>query len=54
MEQASAYVLGEGRYIRTDAEIIRYPERYMDARGVDTWEQIMRILDEIEQRCGDV
>jgi DNA polymerase I len=32
--------------LRTDATIVRYPERYVDARGEGIWELVMGILDE--------
>ncbi|MDO9540410.1 MAG: DNA polymerase [Methanocalculus sp.] len=48
MEDASRHVLGVDAVIRTDAEIVRYPDRYADKRGVDTWQRITRLLDEIE------
>jgi DNA polymerase-1 len=48
MADASELVLGHGRICRVDAEIIRYPDRYMDENGAAMWEQMMEILDEIE------
>lgn len=45
MSDASAAVLG-GFRLRSDAKIIRYPERYMDERGTDMWNTVQRILDE--------
>lgn len=48
MADASELVLGQGRVCRVDAEIIRYPARYMDENGATMWEQVMKILDEIE------
>jgi DNA polymerase-1 len=32
--------------LRTDATVVRYPERYIDARGEGIWELVMRLLDE--------
>lgn len=46
MDRASELVLGFA--MRTDAKIIRYPDRFMDRRGVETWNNTMRLLDEIE------
>lgn len=43
METASGRVLG-GFKIRTDASIVRFPDRYMDKRGVAMWELIMRFI----------
>jgi len=48
MEQASSIVLGAGKVVRVDYDIIRYPERYSDPRGVETWNRITRILDEMD------
>jgi hypothetical protein len=47
MREASCIVLG-GFELGTDAVIVRYPERYMDERGKDMWEKVMRLLDEAE------
>jgi DNA polymerase I len=47
MADASKLVLGQGRVCRVDAEIIRYPDRFMDENGAAMWEQVMGILDEI-------
>jgi hypothetical protein len=46
MDHASELVLGFA--MRTDAKLIRYPDRFMDGRGVETWNNIMQLLDEIE------
>jgi len=48
MSEASAIVL-DGFHLRSDAEIFRYPERYMDERGKQMWETVNRLLDEVEQ-----
>ena len=45
MSDASEVVLGSGNRLRTEAEIIRYPDRYMDEKGAETWYLIMRILE---------
>lgn len=47
MSEASAIVLN-GFRLSSDAEIIRYPDRYMDERGVTMWETVNRLLEEIE------
>lgn len=36
--------------IETDAKIIYPPDRYVDERGVEMWNKIMRLLDQIERR----
>jgi hypothetical protein len=43
MEEASALVL-PGFPLRTEAKIVRYPERYQDPRGVQMWETVQAIL----------
>lgn len=48
MERASAYVLGSGRTVRAEYEIIRHPCRYSDPRGAETWARVVRLLDEID------
>lgn len=45
MEQACRDLLG-GRPCRVDAEIIRFPDRYMDTkRGLGMWNTVMRAVD---------
>jgi DNA polymerase family A len=43
MAEASALVL-PGFPLRTEAKIVRYPERYLDPRGVQMWETVQAIL----------
>ena len=43
MREASEIVLG-GFALRSDAEIVRYPDRYMDPRGKQMWETVLEIL----------
>ena len=44
MSDASATVLG-GFRLRSDAKVIRYPDRYMDERGAKMWNTIWSILE---------
>jgi hypothetical protein len=44
MAEASEFVL-PGFILRTEAKIVRYPERYMDPRGVTMWDKVCRLLD---------
>jgi hypothetical protein len=44
---ASQGVLG-GFALRSDATIVRWPDRYVDARGVATWRQILALLTACE------
>jgi DNA polymerase-1 len=45
MAEASRIVLG-GFELGTDAHIVRYPERYMDARGAVMWNRVMGLIAE--------
>ena len=47
MAEASRVVLS-GFEIRTDAHIVRYPDRYMDNRGTVMWGRAMRLLEQFE------
>ena len=44
MSDASAAVLG-GFRLRSDAKVVRYPDRYMDDRGTVMWNTVQRLLD---------
>ena len=44
MSEASEAVLGNGKVCRVDADIVRYPDRYMDEHGQEMWDQIMGFL----------
>jgi hypothetical protein len=43
MAEASAIVLG-GFRLRSDARIVRWPDRYMDERGREFWGRVMALL----------
>ena len=45
MMEASAIIL-DGFRLRSDVEVYRYPDRYMDKRGVKMWGIVNEILDE--------
>jgi len=47
MAEASFIVLG-GFALRSDVDIVRYPERYRDERGTQMWETVSEILDDLE------
>jgi len=49
MSDASEIVLGAGNRLRTEAEVIRYPDIYIDEKGAETWCFIMKILEEIKE-----
>lgn len=46
MSEASRAVLS-GFEIRTDVNVVRYPDRYMDPRGVVMWERVMQLLAQL-------
>jgi hypothetical protein len=46
MSDASAAVLG-GFRLRSEANVIRYPDRYMDDRGKQMWQTIMEVMGEM-------
>jgi DNA polymerase-1 len=48
MAEASCVVLG-GFEVRTDASVVRHPDRYMDPRGTVMWQRVMRLVG-IEQQ----
>jgi DNA polymerase I len=45
MAQASEVVLGAFR-LRSDAKVVRYPDRYMDERGEKMWDKVMSLAGE--------
>ena len=47
MAKASRHIL-DNFEVRTDVEVIRYPERYCDERGIAMWEIAMQRLDKLE------
>jgi DNA polymerase family A len=44
MAEASRVVLN-GFELGTDAQIVRYPDRYMDERGALMWDRVMNLID---------
>jgi DNA polymerase I len=47
MQKAGRIVLG-GFLLKSDAKIVRWPDRYMDRRGEVMWATIMRLLEEVQ------
>jgi hypothetical protein len=47
MAKVSRVVLS-GFELRTDVDVIRYPDRYKDARGTKMWETVQGILHELD------
>lgn len=48
MADASETIMGEDYRCRVDADIIRFPDRYMDERGEKMWGIVMKLLEEAE------
>jgi len=48
MAEASRAVL-KGFEIRTDVNVVRYPDRYQDDRGLVMWQRVTSLLDSIQQ-----
>jgi len=46
MADASAIVLN-GFRLRSEAKIVRYPERYMDERGLKMWQTVWSIIEDL-------
>ena len=46
MGRAGAAVTG-GLAVRTDAELVRWPDRYMDERGAVMWRRVTGLLEEL-------
>jgi DNA polymerase-1 len=47
MAKASRIIL-DGLELRVGETLVRWPDRYMDERGAETWARIMGLLDEID------
>lgn len=45
MERASELVLGTGYIIKTDADVVCYPDRYQDEAGIEMWDRVMDLLN---------
>jgi hypothetical protein len=50
MGEASRAVLA-GFELRTDTEIVRYPDRYSDPRGCVMWDRVMTLIEQREMRA---
>jgi hypothetical protein len=44
MAEASHAVL-DGEELRTDVNVVRYPDRYMDPRGAVMWQRVLELID---------
>jgi len=48
MQEAGEIIL-DGFKLRTDVDVIRWPDRYMDERGVEMWERVCRLVMNFEE-----
>ena len=51
MREASRIVL-DGFELGTEANIVRYPDRYMDERGIVMWDRVMKLIEEEQQKLA--
>lgn len=51
MAEASREVL-DGFELRTDAEVVRYPDRYRDGRGQRMWEKVVQLSNSLDRSEG--
>ena len=58
MRRASRVILNptaDGTFeLRTDAKIIRYPDRFTDPRGTELWETVLKLLAERQARMAEI
>lgn len=50
MGDMSELVLGGGRRVRVDADVVLYPDRYHDENAGDMWDRVMRLARDAEAR----
>ena len=48
----AARIVLNGFELGTDAHVVRYPDRYMDERGVTMWDRVMKLIDEQERMAA--
>jgi DNA polymerase-1 len=53
MREASRIVLN-GLELGTDANVVRYPDRFVDERGTVMWHRVMSLLERVEGNIGVV
>jgi hypothetical protein len=54
MAQASRDILNEFE-LRTDVKLVKYPERYLDKRGVEDWRLVLGVLSKsLHSKPGNV
>ena len=47
MQAAGRQVLG-GFDLRVETKVVRYPDRYADARGARMWSTVMDVLNQVK------
>ena len=52
LEEASSSVL-DGFRLRSDVDVICFPDRYVDERGERMWSRITEVLDQLETSCDE-
>ena len=52
MTEASELVLGDGFVCGVDVEVTKYPERFIDRRGIGMWERVTKLAEELEAACA--
>jgi hypothetical protein len=52
MRRASRIVLGNAE-LRTDYNIVRYPDRYSDPRGIAIWQSVLELLTKQQEAASD-
>ena len=48
MAEASRVVL-DGFELTTEADLVRYPSRYMDKRGVQMWDTVWEVIGRLDE-----
>ncbi|MET4483146.1 DNA polymerase [Bradyrhizobium sp. F1.13.3] len=49
MMRASRVVLGAGYELRTGVDVVRYPDRFVDTRGTEMWNIVLRLLEQYQR-----
>ena len=49
MRRASRIVLNSEHELRTDATIVKYPDRFSDKRGTQMWKEVIRLLEQYHE-----
>jgi hypothetical protein len=53
MAKASRVVL-DGFELRTDVNVVRYPDRYRDPRGATMWQRVLQLISQREAARHEV